>query len=323
MQPVPRWPKVVDRELRTSPEAVQSRGDRMSSWETGDEDRAAGSVLSPNAAPWSWYERPTARSQRWRCCIRRSVRSTTSTGGPKSRVFCCGMTVLYHFSATLEVPAAPICRLSRVPSPLMQRFHCVSARPRGRAARRPAWRWPTRFSTPPKPTGDGSTATGSSRSAALVPTSSTEHCKKRTTTNGSLRMRRLRPKKYSPQLLGHNSTVSRTCPCGAEHQMGLQDVRHYRTVPWRAAGRSGLLWRIPGKARCPPAGISIDITRSRIYKTVKSPGQEGYRGSTNGRPRPRWRHSGARPNNPRRRIALVGKEPAPGSCVANRGHLRA
>lgn len=91
----------------------------MSSWETSDEDRAAGPVLSSHAAPWTCWERPAERSRRWHCCIKRSTRSATSTRGPKGGSFCCGMTVLYRSSTTPEVPAAPLCRPSRAPSPLI------------------------------------------------------------------------------------------------------------------------------------------------------------------------------------------------------------
>ncbi len=45
------------------------------------------------------------------------------------------MTVLYRSSTTLEVPAAPLCRPSRVPFPLMQQSRCVSARSRGPGCR--------------------------------------------------------------------------------------------------------------------------------------------------------------------------------------------
>lgn len=163
----------------------------MSSWETGDDDRAACPVLSLIATPWSWCERPTDRSRRWHCCIKRSARSAP-TRAPKSPAACCGMTVLCRSSPTPEVRVARLCHPSRAPSPLMQQSLCPCARPRGRAGGRPAWRWPRSRSTLSKSVGDGSTATGSARSSALAPSSSTENCKKGTTTNGSLRARRLR-----------------------------------------------------------------------------------------------------------------------------------
>jgi hypothetical protein len=123
-----------------------------------DEDRTAGPVLSVNATPWRWCERPADRSRRWSCCIKRSTRLATPTRGPKGAAACYEMTVLCRSSATPEVPAAPHCHPSRVPSPLIQQTRCASARPRGRAAGRPAWRWSTSWSTPSKPSGDGPTA---------------------------------------------------------------------------------------------------------------------------------------------------------------------
>jgi hypothetical protein len=163
----------------------------MSSWETGDDDRAACPVLSLIATPWSWCEQPADRPWIWHCCIKRWVRSA-SNRAPKSPAACCGMTVLCRSSPAPEVRVARLCHPSRAPSPLLQQFRCPSARPRGRAGGRPAWRWPTSCSRLSKPAGDGSTARGSARSSALAPSSLTENCKKGTTTNGSLGARRLR-----------------------------------------------------------------------------------------------------------------------------------
>ena len=160
----------------------------------GDEDRAAGPALSVKATPWSWCERPADRSRRWPCCIKRSTRSATPTRGPNAAAAYYEMTVLYRSSTTPEVLAAPQCHPSRAPSTLIQQTRCASARPRGRAAGRPAWRWPTSWSMPSEPAGDGPTA--------------------------------------------------------------LQEF------------------------------LSTSCSRES-YKTVKSAGQEGYGGSTNGRPRPR------------------------------------
>ena len=140
----------------------------MSSWETGDDDRAACPVLSLIATPWSWCEQPADRPRIWRCCIKRWVRSA-SNRAPKSPAACCGMTVLCRSSPAPEVRVARLCHPSRAPSPLLQQFRCHSARPRGRAAGRPACRWPTSCSRLSKPAGDGSTARGSARWSALAP----------------------------------------------------------------------------------------------------------------------------------------------------------
>lgn len=146
------------------------------------------------ATPWSWCERLADRPRRWHCCIKRSARSV-STRAPKSPAVCYGMTVLCRSSPTPEVRVARLRHPSRAPALLRQQSRCPSARPRGRVGGRPAWRWPTRWptscSTLSKPAGDGSTATGSARLSALAPHSSTENCKKGTTTNGGLRARRL------------------------------------------------------------------------------------------------------------------------------------
>jgi hypothetical protein len=164
----------------------------MPSWETDDDDRAACPVVSQSRRGGTGVnDRPADRLRRWHCCIKRSARSV-STRAPKSPAACCGMTVLCRSSPTPEVCVAQLCHPSRAPSLLMQQSHCPSGRPSGRAGGWPAWRWPTSCSTLSKPSGDGSTATGSARSSALAPNSSTENYKKGTTTNGGLKARRLR-----------------------------------------------------------------------------------------------------------------------------------
>lgn len=238
----------------------------MSSWETGDDDRAACPVLSLNATPWSWCERPADRSRRWHCCIKRSARSP-STSAPKSPAAYCEMAVLRGLSPTPEVPAHRLCHPSWAPFPLMQQSRGPSARPRGRAGGRPAWRWPTSCSTLSKPAGDGSTATGSLRPTALASSSSTGNCHKGTTTNGSLRGRRPR------ELLAMINDL----PClslWGRASAGTADVRNYRIRPWRVAGQSGLLHR----SKVGQVGFLQELLSTsgshEIHKTVKSAGQE-------------------------------------------------
>lgn len=163
----------------------------MPSWETDDDDRASCPVVSQSRRGGTGVnDRPADYGAGTVALSDRPVRSPLAR--PKSPAACCGMTVLCRSSPTPEVCVAQLCHPSRAPSLLMQQPHCPSGRPSGRAGGWPAWRWPTSCSTLSKPAGDGSTATGSARSSALAPNSSTENCKKGTTTNGGLKARRLR-----------------------------------------------------------------------------------------------------------------------------------
>ena len=171
---------------------------------------------------------------------------SASIRGPKIPAICYEMTVLYRSSTRPEVPAAPLCHPSRAPSPLMQHSRCPRARPSGRTVGRPAWGWPTSCSTPSKPAGNGSTAT---RSSALTLRSSTGNCRKGTTTNGSLRVRRLGQLmamiddllylascgKKSPGTAGCKTLLNharvRSWPIRTLHRINVGDVGLLREVP--------------------------------------------------------------------------------------------
>lgn len=135
------------------------------------------------------------------------------------------MTVLYRSSTTPEV------QYNRPTAPVHEQGAELSAGRHGAGL--------TSWFTPSKPAGDGSTATGSSRSFALAPISSVGNCKKGTTTNGA------------PLADQDSSTAS-----NVGQVLFLQE------------------------------SLSTSCSRES-YKPVKSAGQEGYGGSTNGRPRPR------------------------------------
>jgi hypothetical protein len=84
-----------------------------------------------------------------------------------------------------------------------------------------------------------------------------------------------------------NGQISPTCSCGAEHQLELQDARHYRSHHGAPLAKqdSSTVSKV-GQVVFLQESLSTSCSRES-YKTVKSTRQEGYGGSTNGRPRPR------------------------------------
>jgi len=92
---------------------------------------------------------------------------------------------------------APRTRSSRRSPPC----GCVSGSPRDRAVVRPAWRWRSSCSRPPRPGGAESTVTSWSRSCAPGRRSSTASCKNETMTRTRRMSRKCQPRSAPPEIL--------------------------------------------------------------------------------------------------------------------------
>ena len=253
----------------------------MSSWKTSDDDRVAGPVLSPNATPWSCCERPVDRSRTWHCCIKRSARSAC-TRVPKSPAACCEMTVLYRSFATPEVSAAPLCPPLRAPSPLMQQSRCPSAPARVRTGGRPAVAMAYKLLDTVQ--ARWRRLNGHGR-VALFP-DGTEFI------DGKLRERDDHEREFEgapPETT--LAMINDDLPCLSLVGRASAGTAGRKALPNHSMARSWPIRTPHADSTVRQVGflqefLSTSCSRES-YKTVKSAGQEGYSGSTNGRPRPR------------------------------------